>query len=134
MPFLLGCVQKHIIYYCWCNPGPQCNCFCLWFYWKVSIVLCYIFLVVVAAAHGICFSNFHVSCIFIYSGKTYTMVGTSKDPGLMVLSLNTIFDLIKRDKSSDAFEVSCSYLEVYNEVKFWICPCRTQKVQFTCLF
>ncbi|XP_078179945.1 P-loop containing nucleoside triphosphate hydrolases superfamily protein isoform X2 [Carex rostrata] len=50
------------------------------------------------------------------SGKTYTMVGTSKDPGLMVLSLNTIFDLIKRDKSSDAFEVSCSYLEVYNEV------------------
>ncbi|KAJ1701727.1 hypothetical protein LUZ63_001506 [Rhynchospora breviuscula] len=50
------------------------------------------------------------------SGKTYTMVGTSKDPGLMVLSLNTIFDHIKKDKSSDAFEVSCSYLEVYNEV------------------
>ncbi|KAJ3706127.1 hypothetical protein LUZ61_009832 [Rhynchospora tenuis] len=50
------------------------------------------------------------------SGKTYTMVGTSKDPGLMVLSLNTIFDHIKKDKGSDAFEVSCSYLEVYNEV------------------
>ncbi|KAJ4812429.1 Kinesin-like protein [Rhynchospora pubera] len=50
------------------------------------------------------------------SGKTYTMVGTTKDPGLMVLSLNTIFDHIKKDKSSDAFEVSCSYLEVYNEV------------------
>ncbi|KAJ3670072.1 hypothetical protein LUZ60_010396 [Juncus effusus] len=50
------------------------------------------------------------------SGKTYTMVGTRKDPGLMVLSLNTIFDLIKKDKSPDSFEVSCSYLEVYNEV------------------
>ncbi|THU74943.1 hypothetical protein C4D60_Mb04t38710 [Musa balbisiana] len=50
------------------------------------------------------------------SGKTYTMVGTRKDPGLMVLSLHTIFDLIKKDKSSDIFEVSCSYLEVYNEV------------------
>ncbi|KAJ8513950.1 hypothetical protein OPV22_004384 [Ensete ventricosum] len=50
------------------------------------------------------------------SGKTYTMVGTRKDPGLMVLNLHTIFDLIKKDKSSDIFVVSCSYLEVYNEV------------------
>lgn len=44
------------------------------------------------------------------------MVGTQDDPGLMVLSLHTIFDLIKKDTSSDGFEVSCSYLEVYNEV------------------
>ncbi|XP_017969846.1 PREDICTED: kinesin-like protein KIF19 [Theobroma cacao] len=50
------------------------------------------------------------------SGKTYTMVGTQRDPGLMVLSLHTIFNLIKRDNSSDEFEVTCSYLEVYNEV------------------
>ncbi|KAM0032373.1 putative plus-end-directed kinesin ATPase [Helianthus debilis subsp. tardiflorus] len=50
------------------------------------------------------------------SGKTYTMVGTEGDPGLMVLSLHTIFDFIKNDKSSDVFEVTCSYLEVYNEV------------------
>ncbi|THG12138.1 kinesin-like protein KIN-8B isoform X1 [Camellia sinensis] len=50
------------------------------------------------------------------SGKTYTMVGTQHDPGLMVLSLHTIFDLIEKDNSSDGFEVSCSYLEVYNEV------------------
>ncbi|OVA07337.1 Kinesin [Macleaya cordata] len=50
------------------------------------------------------------------SGKTYTMVGARDDPGLMVLSLNTIFDLIKKDNSSDDFEVTCSYLEVYNEV------------------
>ncbi|GJN23159.1 hypothetical protein PR202_gb10783 [Eleusine coracana subsp. coracana] len=50
------------------------------------------------------------------SGKTYTMVGTHSDPGLMVLSFHTIFDLIKKDDSPDTFEVSCSYLEVYNEV------------------
>ncbi|XP_010652697.2 kinesin-like protein KIN-8B isoform X2 [Vitis vinifera] len=50
------------------------------------------------------------------SGKTYTMVGTQDDPGLMVLSLHTVFDLIKKDKSTDDFEVTCSYLEVYNEV------------------
>ncbi|KAK8444043.1 hypothetical protein SEVIR_9G072200v4 [Setaria viridis] len=50
------------------------------------------------------------------SGKTYTMVGTHSDPGLMVLSFRTIFELIKMDASPDTFEVSCSYLEVYNEV------------------
>ena len=44
------------------------------------------------------------------------MAGTKADPGLMVLSLHTIFDQIQRDKSSDGFEVTCSYLEVYNEV------------------
>lgn len=46
------------------------------------------------------------------------MVGSQDDPGLMVLSLKTIFELIKSDNSSDAFEVTCSYLEVYNEVEF----------------
>ncbi|KAF8017558.1 hypothetical protein BT93_H2668 [Corymbia citriodora subsp. variegata] len=50
------------------------------------------------------------------SGKTYSMVGTKNDPGLMVLSLNTIFHLIKQDSGSNEFEVKCSYLEVYNEV------------------
>ncbi|XP_059624512.1 kinesin-like protein KIN-8B isoform X2 [Cornus florida] len=44
------------------------------------------------------------------------MVGTKDDPGLMVLSLHMIFDLIKKDKCSNEFEVTCSYLEVYNEV------------------
>ncbi|KAI3746715.1 hypothetical protein L6452_09154 [Arctium lappa] len=34
----------------------------------------------------------------------------------MVLNINTIFNFIKIDKSSDEFEVTCSYLEVYNEV------------------
>ncbi|KAM7524309.1 hypothetical protein LguiA_014211 [Lonicera macranthoides] len=50
------------------------------------------------------------------SGKTYTMVGTQNDPGLMVLSLHTIFDFIKKENDSADFEVTCSYLEVYNEV------------------
>ena len=44
------------------------------------------------------------------------MVGTQEDPGLMVLGLHTVFDFIKKDKSTDDFEVTCSYLEVYNEV------------------
>lgn len=49
------------------------------------------------------------------------MVGTQDDPGLMVLSLHTVFELIKKDSSSDEFEVNCSYLEVYNEVGNTLC-------------
>lgn len=66
----------------------------------------------------------HLIWFFLSSGKTYTMVGTQDDPGLMVLSLKTIFDLIKKDNSCDQFEVTCSYLEVYNEVEF---PCVKNK-------
>lgn len=43
------------------------------------------------------------------------MVGTQDDPGLMVLSLRDIFSRIQRETESE-FEVTCSYLEVYNEV------------------
>ncbi|GAQ83814.1 Kinesin-like protein [Klebsormidium nitens] len=59
------------------------------------------------------------STIFAYgatgSGKTHTMVGTQDDPGLMVLSLRDIFNRIQMETEID-FEVTCSYLEVYNEV------------------
>lgn len=58
--------------------------------------------------------------IFAYgatgSGKTHTMAGTPEDPGLMVLSLQSIFTLISKQEAEYDFEVTCSYLEVYNEV------------------
>ncbi|XRB04222.1 kinesin-like protein [Pycnococcus provasolii] len=51
------------------------------------------------------------------SGKTYTMVGSQRDPGLMVRSLEAIFERVAvESNSADDFDVSCSYLEVYNEV------------------
>lgn len=43
------------------------------------------------------------------------MVGTHDDPGLMVLSLRDIFNRIQTESEIE-FEVTCSYLEVYNEV------------------
>lgn len=46
------------------------------------------------------------------------MVGTQDDPGLMVLSLHTIFDFIEKDDGPGDVEVTCSYLEVYNEVRY----------------
>ena len=57
--------------------------------------------------------------VFAYSatgsGKTYTMVGSNTDPGLMVLSLRDIFEHINRDTEKQ-IDVTCSYLEVYNEI------------------
>ncbi|KAL2642170.1 hypothetical protein R1flu_009757 [Riccia fluitans] len=50
------------------------------------------------------------------SGKTHTMAGTPEDPGLMVLSLQAIFKLIFKQEAEHEFDVTCSYLEVYNEV------------------
>eukprot|EP00210_Caulerpa_lentillifera_P004659 g4444.t1 len=50
------------------------------------------------------------------SGKTHTMVGTSADPGLMVLSLQQLFAQKETRDKSEQVTVTCSYLEVYNEV------------------
>ena len=50
------------------------------------------------------------------SGKTYTMIGTRDDPGMMPLSLMDIFDAIRSMSGEYTFEVTCSYLEVYNEL------------------
>ena len=46
------------------------------------------------------------------------MAGTSDDPGLMVQSLQAIFALIMKQEIDYEFEVTCSYLEVYNEVLY----------------
>eukprot|EP00798_Chlamydomonas_sp_ICE-L_P001068 gene1068-3926_t len=50
------------------------------------------------------------------SGKTYTMVGSPNDPGLMLLSLEKIFEDRDTLYVDEEFDVTCSYLEVYNEV------------------
>jgi kinesin family protein 18/19 len=51
------------------------------------------------------------------SGKTHTMLGSSHDPGLMVRALERVFWELERRPNFEA-EVTCSYLEVYNEVRF----------------
>ena len=47
------------------------------------------------------------------------MVGTKTDPGLMILGLRDVFRGIQREraKNDSAFEVTCSYTEVYNELR-----------------
>lgn len=58
-------------------------------------------------------------CVFAYgttgSGKTYTMTGTSENPGIMYLIIKGMFDKIQNE-SEKKFEIKVSYVEIYNEV------------------
>lgn len=48
------------------------------------------------------------------AGKTHTMLGTGKEPGIMVRSLTDLFSSIE-SSSTHKFRVKISYIEVYNE-------------------
>jgi len=48
------------------------------------------------------------------AGKTFTMTGNQNSPGVMVLSLDDLFRLIKT-RTDLKFSVSMSYVEIYNE-------------------
>ncbi|XP_038613383.1 kinesin-like protein KIF19 isoform X2 [Tachyglossus aculeatus] len=49
-------------------------------------------------------------------GKTYTMLGTDQEPGIYVRTLNDLFHAIEETSDHLDYEVSMSYLEIYNEV------------------
>ncbi|KAM6176003.1 kinesin-like protein KIF19 [Erethizon dorsatum] len=49
-------------------------------------------------------------------GKTYTMLGTDHEPGIYVRTLNDLFRAIEETSSDMEYEVSMSYLEIYNEM------------------
>ncbi|XP_057391195.1 kinesin-like protein KIF19 isoform X2 [Balaenoptera acutorostrata] len=49
-------------------------------------------------------------------GKTYTMLGTDHEPGIYVRTLNDLFCAIEETSSDMEYEVSMSYLEIYNEM------------------
>ncbi|XP_043282981.1 kinesin-like protein KIF19 [Venturia canescens] len=49
------------------------------------------------------------------AGKTYTMVGAPNSPGIMVRALNDIFLQSRRSPRDVQFEVTMSYMEIYNE-------------------
>ncbi|XP_065281930.1 uncharacterized protein [Dermacentor albipictus] len=48
------------------------------------------------------------------SGKTYTMMGNSSQPGLIPLAINAIFDIIQNEPERE-FLLRVSYMEIYNE-------------------
>ncbi|XP_044009041.1 kinesin-like protein KIF19 isoform X1 [Aphidius gifuensis] len=63
--------------------------------------------------------NGYNATVFAYgatgAGKTHTMVGNPSDPGIMVRALNDIFLARKQIPEAVDFEVTMSYLEIYNE-------------------
>ncbi|XP_043243868.1 kinesin-like protein KIF19 isoform X2 [Amphibalanus amphitrite] len=49
------------------------------------------------------------------AGKTFTMVGTAEQPGIMVRALNDLFKVMEENKEEQDFKMTLSYLEIYNE-------------------
>ena len=48
------------------------------------------------------------------AGKTHTMLGTNEIPGLCVLTINDIFEYIRKDNENE-YDVRITYVEIYNE-------------------
>ncbi|KAK6301674.1 kinesin-like protein KIF19 [Coregonus clupeaformis] len=49
-------------------------------------------------------------------GKTYTMLGTDREPGIYVRTLNDLFKAIEETSDDMQYNISMSYLEIYNEM------------------
>ncbi|KAG2317745.1 hypothetical protein Bca52824_020867 [Brassica carinata] len=49
------------------------------------------------------------------AGKTYTMLGTVENPGVMVLAIEDLFAKVREKRLDGNHTVHLSYLEVYNE-------------------
>ncbi|XP_053393592.1 kinesin-like protein KIF19 [Mercenaria mercenaria] len=50
------------------------------------------------------------------AGKTYTMLGTDDDPGIMARTLNDLFISMDKTREDMKYKVTMSYLEIYNEM------------------
>ena len=46
------------------------------------------------------------------AGKTHTMLGTVKEPGIMILTLNDLYKRIEETKHEKIYKVSMAYVEV----------------------
>ena len=49
------------------------------------------------------------------SGKTHTMFGSDSSPGIIHLSMSSVFDHISRDDAGKEYLLRASYIEIYNE-------------------
>ncbi|NWV51026.1 KI18A protein, partial [Daphoenositta chrysoptera] len=49
------------------------------------------------------------------AGKTHTMLGSPEDPGVMYLTMVTLYECMDQIKEDKTCDVAVSYLEVYNE-------------------
>ncbi|KAF2238996.1 kinesin-domain-containing protein [Viridothelium virens] len=80
------------------------------------------------------FDGYH-TCIFAYgqtgSGKSYTMMGSSEQPGLIPRTCEGLFERIESEQSSSiTYNVHVSYFEVYNEHVRDLLVARTNATQY----
>lgn len=63
--------------------------------------------------------NGYNGSVFMYgqttSGKTYTMLGTPKSPGILPCTLRDIFNHVNKDLEH-SYKIKISYMEIYNEI------------------
>jgi len=64
--------------------------------------------------------NGYNATVFAYgatgAGKTFTMLGTQEEPGIMFRTLHDLFIEISKQSSDLMYQVSMSYMEIYNEL------------------
>lgn len=54
--------------------------------------------------------------IFLGSGKSYTMMGTADQPGLIPRLCSGLFERTQKEENEEqSFKVEVSYMEIYNE-------------------
>lgn len=68
------------------------------------------------------FSDHKSSLIFVYgitnSGKTYTIIGNERNKGILQISLKYLFDKYEIHKKNNDCQLTCTYIEIYNEEAF----------------
>lgn len=93
--------------------------------WYISNFILGIFLsasyLLWALKRGLCISasqrdsnnyDFH----FLGSGKSYTMMGTADQPGLIPRLCSGLFERTQKEENEEqSFKVEVSYMEIYNE-------------------
>lgn len=50
------------------------------------------------------------------AGKTYTMIGSQSNPGLMYLTIKDLFSKVKLCSGDNKYQIKVSFLEIYNEM------------------
>ena len=50
------------------------------------------------------------------TGKTYTMIGNGKEPGIIIRIINDLFHEFQNENLDSLYQIQMSYFEIYNEI------------------
>jgi kinesin family protein 20 len=52
------------------------------------------------------------------AGKTFTVIGSPSNPGILPMSLNYLYDRIQNNNNLKYYKIFCNFVEIYNEEVF----------------